>query len=683
MRRTLWPLGMLILCALSACSAADSADTAGAGNGNGGSSDAGENSGDAQANGGGQPGPTSKLKALAIEPALAELESIDGSRPEQVFKVVGTLEDGTKTGVPSASFSLESIAFGAITEGSGKFVATGVAGGETKVLVEAPGVNGTLTAEATVRVALKRVVLGAGVTVDMTDRFKAPATADATVNLLYPLEGALMPQNVFPADAQWLTGNAGDVFEISLEKPNASVRAYVVHSGAGFGNHYLFDIDGWRAIAQSDPDAPAVVRLKRWDVSTMQVLESPTVSFKFARAALTGSIYYWDIAAGRIRRIDDGTNVATDFMPTPPNGASGGDRCVGCHSVSPTGRYMAGRLNGGDNTGTVFDLTTDLTGDPPPTVFATNKSYWWFSSWSPDETRMVVARGNGGGPSLAVINPLTGDDVPVTGSLPSNATQPAWSPDGTQIAYVADGNNWGDNATSGNIALLPVTGPDQFGAKQTIHAGSTLSMQMPGGNADSYPSWSPDSQKLTFTHGTGVRSDNQQGALYMMGKDGGSVVRLDKACAGAASNNNYQSRFSPFDTGEHFWISFLSKRDYGNGEAGTRGANRQQIWVAAIRKNAKPGEDPSEVAYWLPGQRTTSQNISAYWAPRPCRKDGEGCSVGSECCGGDCRPDDQGALVCAPPPPEECRANGQTCSSDADCCDGLPCVGNVCTIQIQ
>ena len=64
----------------------------------------------------------------------------------------------------------------------------------------------------------------------------------------------------------------------------------------------------------------------------------------------------------------------------------------------------------------------------------------------------------------------------------------------------------------------------------------------------------------------------------------------------------------------------------------------QQIWVTAIRDDAAPGTDPSSVPYWLPGQNTQSANISAYWAPRACRPDGESCSVGTECCGGDCRP---------------------------------------------
>jgi len=169
MRRTFRPLGMLVLFAFAACSAGDAKDTRGANSGDGGGADAAASAG---GNNGGEPAST--LASIAIEPALAELESVEGSRPSQQFTLVGTKSDGTKASVSGARFSLQSMAFGAISQASGEFVATGLAAGVTKVLVEAPGAGGTiLKAEATVRVSVKRIVLGAGVTPDMPGRFSA------------------------------------------------------------------------------------------------------------------------------------------------------------------------------------------------------------------------------------------------------------------------------------------------------------------------------------------------------------------------------------------------------------------------------------------------------------------------------------------------------------------------------
>ena len=78
-------------------------------------------------------------------------------------------------------------------------------------------------------------------------------------------------------------------------------------------------------------------------------MASTPIHLKFAKAALSGSIYFWGINEGRIFRIDDGTNVRVNFMPKPPvmNEPSGTSQCVGCHAVSPSGRYMAGRMGGG------------------------------------------------------------------------------------------------------------------------------------------------------------------------------------------------------------------------------------------------------------------------------------------------------------------------------------------------
>lgn len=626
--------------------------------------------------------PTATVVSIAIDPPSASLVSTNGSMPTQAFTVTATLDDGSMVAATAPRFTIDALSVGNVDEGSGTFTANGVIGGQATITAAVAGAAGDVTATATVDVTLERTIVGADVPPDYEARFMgAPVTDDARrAQLVYPLDGAVMPQNVYPADIQWLTGVAGDLFRITLTKPNVVVTAYVLHGGATFQNDWLVDEAGWRSVAQTDPEDDATITVTRWEAATSEVIAGTSRSVRFARAALTGSVYYWDIAAGRVVRIDDGTATRDEIMPTPPV-AVGGTRCVGCHTVSTSGRYMAGRLGGGENIGAVFDLTEDLTGDPPPTVFplstgTPNSQHWWFSSWSPDDSRMVISTNESTTRALRFMDPFAGTEVPVTGTLPTSATHPAWAPDNSAIAYVGGSNQWGGAFTVGHIDILPIDGPDAVGTAVRIHDSSTLAGSSPGGAADSYPTWTPDSGRIAFSHGSGTRSEDQNAALYIMNRDGSDVVRLDAATS--AGNTDFQPRFSPFDSGGYFWLSYLSRRDYGNAGAGTQGLGYQQIWVTAISNSPTAGVDPSSTPYWLPGQATTSRNISAYWAPRACRPDGEACSVGSECCGGDCRPGADGALVCAPPPPDRCRVRNETCSTDEDCCDGLQCFANVC-----
>lgn len=622
------------------------------------------------------PNPTAEWSKLLIMPTQVSLDAQNGAKPTQQFTVTGQRPDGTTDGPLPATFSMQPSPIGAIDPATGLFTATGEVGGSVEITatVMSNGVPVTTTFVVTVNVT--KVTTQPGAPADAATKFSGTPTPSTTksAGILYPLDNVVMPQNVYPADIQWQNGAAGDLFRVTITKPNFSLTTYLAYNGK---NDYLPDQVTWSGVAQTSVDTDAVLNVDRWEMASNTVWSGAPVRMHFAKGSLLGSIYYWEILnanLGRILRINDGTNTAVNFMPTPPASPVSGERCVGCHAVSRDGRYMVGRLGGSSNVGAIFDLTNDLSGNPPPTQYplTSGLQQYFFSSWSPDNKRLIVDDYT----TLRLINTANGAVVnPVQGALPpSPATYANWSPDGNNIAYVANVNTWGDSVRQGNLSILPVTGADSFGTPKVIHTANSI----PGATEDSYPSWSPDSKWIAFQNGVDSRSDNRNpGSLYIINPTGGAPIRLTNATGGSAGTETvYVPNFSPFNVGGYYWLTFITHRAYGNAQVGTAGrtGSRQQLWIAAVKNNPKAGEDPSCVPYWMPGQVTTSQNISAYWTPQACRKDSDSCTVSSQCCGGVCA-----AGKCAPPPADQCRKEGQTCGGSG-CCANLRCdtATNVC-----
>ena len=105
----------------------------------------------------------------------------------------------------------------------------------------------------------------------------------------------------------------------------------------------------------------------------------------------------------------------------------------------------------------------------------------------------------------------------------------------------------------------------------------------------------------------------------------------------------------------------------------------KKLWVAAIDLNAPPGTDPSHPAFYLPGQELLAGNMRGYWVVDPCKGDDSSCETGDECCGGYCRPNAGGALVCTDKVPV-CAQEFEKCTKDADCCGSpsVTCVNGRC-----
>jgi Tol biopolymer transport system component len=149
----------------------------------------------------------------------------------------------------------------------------------------------------------------------------------------------------------------------------------------------------------------------------------------------------------------------------------------------------------------------------------------WRVSWSPDGTRIVYAALSTDGiesldtvdvntlSQTRIITPIRGKGGPET----TYANQdPAWSPDGTQIAFVS--------LNKGGIWL--------------VHADGSQLQQLTS-TADSYPTWSPDGKQLAFVSMRDVDSE-----IYVMNVDGSGQVNITNS----SNSGDYSPAWQPIPT---------------------------------------------------------------------------------------------------------------------------------------
>jgi Tol biopolymer transport system component len=134
-------------------------------------------------------------------------------------------------------------------------------------------------------------------------------------------------------------------------------------------------------------------------------------------------------------------------------------------------------------------------------------------AWSPDGTRIAFVSDRDGNPEIYVMNPQGTEATRLTHD-PGIDQDPAWSPDGSKIAYV-----------SGDDADLFVMNAD----------GSDATRLTSGSGQDRHPTWAPDGSRIAFArldpdiyYGPGTPPP-PTGGIYMMKPDGADLTRLTKA----------------------------------------------------------------------------------------------------------------------------------------------------------
>src|SRR5262245_6311456 len=123
-------------------------------------------------------------------------------------------------------------------------------------------------------------------------------------------------------------------------------------------------------------------------------------------------------------------------------------------------------------------------------------------AWSPDGTKIAFTRYEGASSGEIWVMEADGSNQVNLTNDPADDQSPAWSPDGTRIAF----SRYGDNGT--DVYVMNADGSNQV----NLTSGS-----LAGGE----PAWSPDGTKIAFTS---VSDSDLE--IYVMDSDGGNPMDI-------------------------------------------------------------------------------------------------------------------------------------------------------------
>ena len=566
----------------------------------------------------------------------------------------------------------------------------------------------------------------AGLSAADAQKLKAGSGSPGMLKWLYPYAGTVFPRGMLAPELMW-DGPPADAVYVHIKSKIFEYWGCLKPSAPGQVTlpQEVWDKAGTRSTGKDD------IYMVELSVIGQGTVTGPAPSrIQIAQAAIKGSIFYNTYrsnlttpggAPGMIGGIPGfpgggfpgggfpgGGGALNGIVVRIPAGGKaelfGQADCNGCHSLSADGSLLLSQSVAAG--AYAYELTANAAA-PMPKMAGQSGAFGAlypdgsaFLSMSTviDVARTVFFGGGGGTADAALLDTKNGQRLQSTG-IPKGVLMPNFSPDGTALVF----NDYAIDTAHG-IAITKYDTKTHTASQYT-----ELYKEPPGAIRPAWPFMLPDNDGVVFARtddgdftggGVGVQSDISVapgGAgfapfseLSIIDVATKTVTPLAKAMGyntpedvaqkrtylpfGAEDTGHaYYPTMSPVAAGGYFWVFFDSVRHYGN-----RGLQRQ-LWGAAIDIAADGSykTDPSFPAFYLSGQEAGTGNHRAFAALDPCRKDGDSCTSGIDCCGGFCYIEKAQELTdpvgsCSPRK-MECAKRDERCVTDADCC---PPMGN-------